>query len=61
MIEVIKLIYCLVVESQLTDINECAVNGVACGSNSGCNNTIGSYVCSCNVGFTWNGTQCIGR
>ena len=32
-----------------TDINECATGNGGCEQN--CNNTVGSYDCSCNVGF----------
>ncbi|KAM9494358.1 adhesion G protein-coupled receptor E5 isoform 2-T2 [Clarias gariepinus] len=33
------------------DINECEENKTICGSNAICNNTIGSYYCTCNTGF----------
>ena len=39
-----------------TDINECTSN--PCDSNAICNNTFGSFVCQCNVGFSGNGTSC---
>ena len=35
-----------------TDIDECALNRDGCAQN--CQNIIGSYVCSCNVGYRLN-------
>ncbi|KAM9316126.1 uncharacterized protein PAF06_007094 [Gastrophryne carolinensis] len=39
------------------DDNECKKPS-SCSLNAMCNNTIGSYQCSCNTGFTGNGTYC---
>ena len=36
-------------QSIIADINECATGNGGCEQN--CNNTVGSYDCSCNVGF----------
>ncbi|XP_028415948.1 pro-epidermal growth factor-like isoform X3 [Dendronephthya gigantea] len=38
------------------DVNECAED--SCGSNSNCENTIGSYLCQCQTGFARNGKDC---
>lgn len=35
----------------VTDINECLANSTICPLNANCNNTIGSFVCTCKVGF----------
>ncbi len=42
------------------DFNECLANRNDCDQN--CTNTIGSYLCSCNAGYTLasNGRQCLG-
>ena len=42
------------------DIDECDINNGGCEHN--CTNTIGSFVCSCNVGYnlTENGLNCTG-
>ena len=42
------------------DINECNINNGNCSQN--CTNTIGSYSCSCNVGFSLHldNTTCVG-
>ena len=37
------------------DINECNLNLSMCQPDSFCNNTIGSYLCICNVGYSGNG------
>ena len=47
--------------TSLTDIDECLSNIPPCSPNGGCYNTMGSYSCSCNSGYTGNGTHCIGR
>eukprot|EP00731_Ephydatia_muelleri_P031723 Em0023g230a len=40
-----------------TDIDECNGNN-SCGMNANCTNTIGSYQCSCLVGFEGDGVNC---
>ena len=42
------------------DIDECANNTDNCDMNAYCNNTVGSYNCTCYAGCTGNGTTCIG-
>ena len=37
------------------DINECDLNMSMCQPDSYCNNTIGSYLCICNVGYSGDG------
>ena len=45
----------------IIDINECATNNGGCAQT--CNNTVGSYQCSCGTGYTLNsdGHACDGR
>ena len=44
----------------ILDIDEC--NGVNdCHANSTCDNTIGSYSCTCDTGFTGDGKTCSGQ
>ena len=38
------------------DVNECVTS--PCHSNATCEDTIGSYSCECNQGFSGNGTTC---
>ena len=41
-----------------TDINECAEDTDGCDYHAYCTNTIGSYNCTCTVGYTGNGKSC---
>ena len=42
-----------------TDIDECAEQSDQCDeAHADCSNTIGSYECECNVGFTGDGRHC---
>ena len=45
------------------DINECSSRSVInyCHSKASCTNTYGSYLCTCNRGYTGYGTFCQGR
>ena len=42
----------------LPDIDECVLRMDNCRNNSQCNNTVGSFVCSCNQGYSGNGANC---
>lgn len=44
----------------LTDINEC-VEGNPCDKNAACSNTDGSFMCSCQDGYTGDGVTCKGN
>ena len=41
------------------DVNECLGN--PCDKNATCGNTAGSFTCTCNIGYTGNGTHCRGK
>ena len=41
-----------------TDIDECQES--VCDRNGNCTNTIGSFECTCNIGFTGSGLECEG-
>jgi len=45
----------------IIDVNECLANNGGCNPNAICENTIGSYNCSCKVGYSGNGTSCEGN
>ena len=45
--------------SSFSDIDECLED--PCHSNATCNNTDGSFICSCNTGYTGNGTTCTSK
>ena len=44
-----------------SDINECVRGIYKCSSDAFCNNTRGSYNCTCKPGFTGNGQECKGK
>ena len=43
---------------QILDIDECS--SYPCHANATCNNTVGSYMCSCNLGYSGDGLNCTG-
>ena len=43
---------------QSLDINECEVGMNDCDSNATCTDVAGSFTCTCNQGYTGNGTTC---
>ena len=45
---------------KFTDIPECEREIDDCDPNATCTNTFGSYVCTCNTGFTGDGVICTG-
>ena len=42
------------------DLDECTTGSHSCDVNSVCQNTVGSYKCSCNAGYTGDGKPCDG-
>ena len=44
----------------LTDINECEL-GTPCDPNANCTDTVGSFDCFCNTGYTGNGLVCTSK
>ena len=46
----------------LQDVNECEdPGGNDCHQNANCSDTIGSYTCTCMLGYSGNGTYCEGK
>ena len=45
----------------IADINECLPNGGLGPCAQNCTNTIGSFYCSCNTGYSISGYACNGR
>ena len=43
-----------------SDIDECLVSN-ECDSNANCENTNGSFICQCKIGFTGDGASCSGE
>ncbi|CAH3153756.1 unnamed protein product, partial [Porites evermanni] len=42
------------------EIDECISNYHRCDPNAACENTVGSYICTCKAGFYGNGKKCFG-
>ncbi|KAL9978444.1 hypothetical protein ACROYT_G015958 [Oculina patagonica] len=49
------LVYC---DMNLKDIDECSSGSHKCDMNAKCNNTVGSYNCTCKEGYTGDGRSC---
>ena len=44
----------------MTDTDECKTTPHKCHINAACNNTYGSYVCTCKAGYIGDGHNCTG-
>ena len=42
----------------ISDINECALGMDNCDRNADCTDTEGSFTCTCELGYTGDGTTC---
>ena len=49
----------LLVVVLFTDVNECEMD--PCHADAECTNTAGSYMCTCNAGYSGDGIQCTGK
>ena len=43
-----------------SDVDECASNEDNCDDDATCTNTVGSFTCQCNSGFSGDGLACEG-
>jgi len=43
------------------DLDECNTHTHKCDVNAECVNTVGSYSCTCKVGYTGDGQNCNGK
>ena len=56
-----KSIYDILSVLIFPDVDECNSNIPVCDVNAKCQNTIGSYNCSCKAGLTGDGKRCHGK
>ena len=45
-------------EDTCIDVDECTTNSHNCNANAECTNTVGSFTCACNSGYSGNGVNC---
>lgn len=55
-----KLVDYITISNIFSDLNECILNIDNCDQNAYCNNSLGSFTCTCNDGYTGNGVTCTG-
>ena len=51
----------LLLINMISDIDECDKGTHSCSSNAVCNNTKGSYNCTCKPGYKEDGDNCTGN
>ena len=55
------IIFCCCCFVFILDADECNASSPVCDVNAICNNTIGSYRCTCNPGYSGDGRTCKGK
>ena len=43
------------------DDDECLADADICDPNAQCTNTVGSFTCACNTGYSGDGVSCMGK
>ena len=51
----------LLTSSCSIDVDECSNDVYPCDSNANCTNNDGSFLCTCQTGYTGNGLSCEGK
>ena len=54
-----KNVKCYLMFLHILDVNECSTSH-NCDSNASCSNTVGSYMCACDFGYSGDGFNCSG-
>ena len=54
----LSIFHCFYFELFTSDINECKLDTDDCDENAECTDTIGSFSCDCNFGYTGSGREC---
>ena len=57
----LTLIYSTSMRLNVADINECIEGTSDCSADAVCNNTKGSYNCTCKPGYSGDGRTCEGK
>ena len=47
--------------SDFVDVDECSNNNGGCNADATCQNTEGSFTCTCKPGYSGDGFNCVGR
>ena len=55
-----NLFFSMFLSNFTTDIDECVATPGKCHNKAACNNTHGSYVCTCKSGYIGDGRNCTG-
>ena len=45
----------------LLDIDECTLGTSGCNDAATCENTAGSFICTCDTGYSGDGFSCVGK
>ena len=56
----ILFVFSLFLFNFTTDVDECKATSGKCHNEAACNNTRGSYVCTCKLGYIGDGRNCTG-
>ena len=49
----------IILYQMATDIDECEMGTDICDENANCTDTIGSFSCTCNSGYSGDGVNCL--
>ena len=58
--DILFIFFYLFLSNFMIDIDECGTSPGRCHEKAACNNTRGSYVCTCEPGFIGDGQNCTG-
>lgn len=59
--EAITMLVLIMCDDMLSDVDECTVGSHNCDAQAVCANTVGSFLCTCQTGYTGDGVTCNGN